>query len=327
MFFSFTYIYHKIKIKILSLTQEEKQEFIRDNFIFYGLLISFVIYLFFNLYQIKSKEIKQKKVDVPNNMVFSEEVIKEIPDTLNINEIPSSTFKPLDITTFSNNSLNQLKNKYGVKNYAELYHNKESLEELEKVCDNIAEFFIKTRVVNYNYTFAQEFFNKEKIRIALLEGMRFRIPASVKLAQCYIESHDPKRGDITSLAKENNFFGIKAKKSDKNKMYIVTTEFVNKQQKKEFNGRIIEEVYMGNNLFRIRVKDYFMVYNTTWESFRHHSEKMVNNKRYSPLFVHTTDYKGWCDALQESNYATASNYGETLKRLIEKFYLYELDHN
>jgi len=345
MFFKIIFFKEKIRLKIQNLITHYKKNPRR-------FVVGNVIFILF-IYQIAGN-VKDTTVfntvfntDVNEKLTFSEESIIEVNNFTSTNRIENSyddtvavdlnkTVDKLNdkfiesgegnITVYINNKLNDLKNKYKVSNYSALYA-EESIDNLDAVCTEIAEVFIKTRVVNYNYVFARNFFDKEKIRIALLEGMKFRIPPSVKLAQCYIESHNPYSGDINSLAKNNNFFGIKAKSTDENKMYKLTTEYVSKKQKKQFEGRIFKETYMGNDLYKLRVKDYFKVYNSMWESFRDHSNKMVKHKRYHSLFVHSSDYKKWCEQLQKSNYATSKTYGETIKKLIEMFHLYELDHN
>jgi len=345
----------KIKLKIQNLVKHYKK--LPKGFVVSNLIVLlFFLKILINVISSGINIIvKPELPELDENLTFNEESIREVdnftstnrklisvsgsdsqvevgddPIIVDINKIVDESSTCLidsdNITVFINNKLNNLKNKYKVSNYSALYTDN-SIDDLDSVCREIADVFVKTRVVNYNYIFARKFFDIEKIRIALLEGMKYRIPPSVKLAQCYIESHNPYNGDINSLAKNNNFFGIKAKSTDENKMYKLTTEYVSKKQKKQFEGRIFEETYMGNDLYKLKVKDYFKVDNSMWESFRDHSNKMVKHKRYHSLFVHSSDYKKWCEQLQKSNYATSKTYGETIKKLIEMFYLYELDHN
>ena len=125
---------------------------------------------------------------------------------------------------------------------------------------------------------------------------RYRIPASIKLAQGILESG----AGMSELARNsNNHFGIKCHRS--------------------WSGpRVFAPDDTPNDCFRkyARVED----------SYRDHSEFLVNGVRYRPLFdLSITDYKGWARGLQKLGYATDRAYANKLIKLIEDYELYRFD--
>ncbi len=136
--------------------------------------------------------------------------------------------------------------------------------------------------------------------IAVEEGMKYRIPPSIKLAQGMLES-----GNGTSiLAKNaNNHFGIKCHSSWKGETYYLKDDDLR-------NGKL--------------VKSCFRKYLTVQESFREHSKFLYKNKRYSSLFQYTS-YEKWSEGLQDAGYATDVTYSRTLKKIILKNNLNILD--
>lgn len=132
--------------------------------------------------------------------------------------------------------------------------------------------------------------------IAMQEMQRTGIPASITLAQACLESAD---GNSDLALAAQNHFGIKCHSSWTGK-------------------RIYKDDDTKNECFR--------VYNSVYESYKDHSEFLVNGRRYAFLFEFSaTDYKAWARGLQKAGYATNPNYAEHLIRIIEenKLYIYD----
>ncbi len=134
--------------------------------------------------------------------------------------------------------------------------------------------------------------------VAVSEMKKYGIPASITLAQGILESN----AGTSRLADENrNHFGIKC--------------FSSKCQKGHCSN------YHDDDH-----KDFFRKFETDWESYRAHSLLLAKSKRYRKLYkLEKTDYKGWAMGLQEAGYATGSQYGKKLIKLIETLDLDQYD--
>lgn len=132
--------------------------------------------------------------------------------------------------------------------------------------------------------------------IAVEHQERYKIPASIKLAQGLLESG----AGMSDLARRsNNHFGIKCHR--------------------DWTGR---RVYAADDL----PNDCFRKYSRVADSYRDHSEFLVEGSRYRSLFdLSVTDYKGWARGLQKSGYATDKAYANKLIKLIEDYELYRFD--
>jgi flagellum-specific peptidoglycan hydrolase FlgJ len=127
---------------------------------------------------------------------------------------------------------------------------------------------------------------------------------SLFMAQAILESGN---GQSTLAKKYNNHFGIKASKNWKGKVIDMNTREV-------FDGK---EVY---------IKDGFRWYNNPLDSFIDRVSFLKNNPRYTKHGVFTAQSpEAQADALQRAGYATAPNYAQTLKWLIQKYNLKSLD--
>jgi flagellum-specific peptidoglycan hydrolase FlgJ len=131
---------------------------------------------------------------------------------------------------------------------------------------------------------------------AVFEMVRFRIPASIILAQALLESSAGK----SELAQNaNNHFAIKCKKTWKGEKYYYDDDYE---------------------------KECFRSYLTIEDSYADHSLFLTSNERYKSLFsLNITDYKGWSVGLQKAGYATDKNYSDKLIAKIEAYKLYLLD--
>lgn len=156
-------------------------------------------------------------------------------------------------------------------------------------------FFATTLAASAQYRNADYDAYIEKFAPTAIEQMqRYRIPASITLAQGLLESGAGK----SELARHgNNHFGIKCH------------DWQGRKQYRDDDAR--------NECFRC--------YNNANESFEDHS-KFLLRPRYSRLFSYSiTDYKSWAKGLKACGYATSPTYAENLISIIERYQLYKFD--
>lgn len=97
--------------------------------------------------------------------------------------------------------------------------------------------------------------------------------------------------------KANNYFGIKAGSSWRGKTYNINTgEFL--------NGR------------KVIVNANFRAYRSVKESIKDYIDLLKNNSRYANA-LKQKDYYNQAKVLQSSGYATAPNYADTIKGIVE----------
>lgn len=170
---------------------------------------------------------------------------------------------------------------------------------------------------DYAYTNAIQFFTDDRLNVletALIEELKFGIPAEVKLAQAIVETGWGKN------VKGNNWFGIKGKGQK-----FITSEYLTKEQMSGL--KIIRSNKVDENLYFCIIEDSFEAYETSWESWRNHSHYLMNAKngskyRYNDLLGR--HWKVWVDSLAERGYATDITYGQKLQSIIIKYKLYRL---
>tara|TARA_B100000900_G_scaffold311013_2_gene269760 strand:+ start:2333 stop:3088 length:756 start_codon:yes stop_codon:yes gene_type:complete len=134
--------------------------------------------------------------------------------------------------------------------------------------------------------------------IAQEEMRRYKIPASITLAQGLLESQF---GQGTLAKKSNNHFGIKCKR--------------------EWRGK---KVYHDDDA----PGECFRAYKDPKESYRDHSLFLVERERYASLFrFKKTDYKAWAKGLKKAGYATDPAYADKLIGLIERLNLWKYDNS
>lgn len=132
--------------------------------------------------------------------------------------------------------------------------------------------------------------------IAMEEMRRYKIPASITLAQGILESSSG-RSQLTR--RSNNHFGIKCHKG-------------------WTGGKTYHDDDEKGECFR--------VYKHAESSFRDHSLFLAERTRYADLFkLKITDYKGWAKGLKKAGYATDKKYPDKLIDLIEAYKLYDYD--
>lgn len=164
------------------------------------------------------------------------------------------------------------------------------------------------------------------LETALMEQVKYHVPASIKLAQAALETAYGQR------VIGNNYFGIKDKR--RQSQTITTTEYYTPREKAHNADKIISSKKMllnGRVLYKCKVRDYFQDYQTPWQSFRAHSQFLHRNKRYAPLFAKGKNYEAWAEAIGSTKYggvgyATSPIYGELLKKIIRRYRLHLLDY-
>jgi flagellum-specific peptidoglycan hydrolase FlgJ len=132
----------------------------------------------------------------------------------------------------------------------------------------------------------------------------FKVPASVTLAQCILESG----WGTTQLSRDcNNYFGIKAEHLDDPSTYqeFPTSEYI--------HG--VETL----------VKADFEKYPDVEASFRDHARLLAMASRYAPAMAVSGDAFAFCNKLQSCGYSTSPTYGATLDSLIEELDLTQYD--
>lgn len=140
-----------------------------------------------------------------------------------------------------------------------------------------------------------DYIEKHK-NIAIKHKEKYRIPASITLAQALLESG----AGLSELAlSSNNHFGIKCHAGWKG-----------------------ERIYRRDD----KPNDCFRKYEKIDDSYEDHSRFLYNHPRYSELFSYNiTDYEAWARGLQKCGYATDKAYANKLIKYIEDYQLYLYD--
>ena len=132
--------------------------------------------------------------------------------------------------------------------------------------------------------------------LAIQHQKKYRIPASITLAQGLLESG---AGQSSLAKRSNNHFGIKCHS--------------------DWKG---ETVYHDDDLRG----ECFRKYKRVEDSYEDHSRFLVERPRYASLFkLNIRDYKGWAKGLQKCGYATDKAYANKLIKVIEDYELYRFD--
>ncbi len=141
----------------------------------------------------------------------------------------------------------------------------------------------------------EEYIEKYK-DVAIEKMLKYKIPASITLAQAILESGS---GNSKLARKANNHFGIKCHK--------------------DWHGK---RFYMDDDVKH----ECFRKYKKVADSYRDHSLFLTTRGRYSFLFDYDiTDYKKWAYGLKKAGYATNPKYPKLLIGLIERYHLDRYD--
>ena len=130
--------------------------------------------------------------------------------------------------------------------------------------------------------------------LAVAEQRRSGVPASIILAQGILET-EAGCSELCCIA--NNHFGIKCRK--------------------EWTGATFAHD-------DDRPQECFRKYNCAEDSYKDHSDYLLNSPRYASLFkLSPTDYASWAIGLKRCGYATNPKYAPQLIKIIEDFHLQE----
>jgi LysM repeat protein len=133
--------------------------------------------------------------------------------------------------------------------------------------------------------------------IAIKDMKKYKIPASITLAQGILESGS---GNSRLARRANNHFGIKCHDGWHGKKIRVTDD---------------------------ARRECFRKYKSAEDSYRDHSRFLTERSHYGFLFNYPiTDYKKWAYGLKKAGYATNPKYPQLLIHLIEKYHLDQYDH-
>ena len=131
--------------------------------------------------------------------------------------------------------------------------------------------------------------------IAIDQMLRYKIPASITLAQGLLESG---AGESRLAREANNHFGIKCGRTWTGPYILLDDDERNEK---------------------------FRKYRSAEESYEDHS-RFLQQARYSSLFqLQLKDYKGWAHGLKRCGYATNPRYGYLLVDMIERYGLDRYD--
>ncbi|RHJ93634.1 glucosaminidase domain-containing protein [Parabacteroides bouchesdurhonensis] len=137
---------------------------------------------------------------------------------------------------------------------------------------------------------------REYSGLAVEQQRKYRIPASITLAQGLLESG---AGQSDLARRSNNHFGIKCHSDWR-------------------GGRVYHDDDLRGECFR--------KYKKVEDSYTDHSRFLAERPRYASLFkLNIKDYKGWARGLQKCGYATDRAYANKLIKVIEDYELYRFD--
>jgi len=140
----------------------------------------------------------------------------------------------------------------------------------------------------------QQYIDQHK-DIAIEQMNRWKIPASITLAQGILESG---AGNSELTRKGNNHFGIKCH---------------------GWTGRAVYHDDDARN-------ECFRAYDSAFDSYEDHSRFLATGQRYRSLFsLKLTDYRGWANGLKAAGYATNPQYAQRLIDIIQLYKLYNYD--
>ena len=139
------------------------------------------------------------------------------------------------------------------------------------------------------------------------------------LAQAALESGWGNR------APGNMFFGVKADKdtpADKRQL-ITTTEILGSPNLKHLFPLVISVKMLPSGKYKYTVKDWFRKYDTPEECFTDHAQFFFKNKRYAKALLVRSDPYKFAEEIAKAGYATATNYADSLKKVIKTIEGYE----
>ena len=123
----------------------------------------------------------------------------------------------------------------------------------------------------------------------------------------------------------NMFFGVKAGKEmpANKKQLLKTTEVLNAPNLGYKFPQVMSIYELPNGKYKYEVKDWFRKYDTPEECFTDHSEFFFRNKRYAKALLVKADPYKFAEEVAKAGYATATNYADSLKKVIKTIESYE----
>lgn len=121
----------------------------------------------------------------------------------------------------------------------------------------------------------------------------------------------------------NMLFGIKARPetpADK-KQLLRTTEVLSSAN--AVFPKIISIKKRADGKYTYTVLDWFRKYETQEECFTDHAQFFFKNKRYAKALLVKADPYKFADEVAKAGYATATNYADSLKKIIKMLESYE----
>ncbi|MCL2651022.1 MAG: glucosaminidase domain-containing protein [Candidatus Azobacteroides sp.] len=152
--------------------------------------------------------------------------------------------------------------------------------------------YAQNKSKNKNYLLYIERYHK----LAIEHMNRYKIPASITLAQGLLESG---AGTSDLAIEANNHFGIKC-----------------------------GDIWTGPSVYKDddEKNECFRKYKNAKESYEDHSRFLTERNNYSKLFsLKANDYEGWAKGLLACGYATDKLYAKKLIDLIELYELHQFD--
>ena len=140
------------------------------------------------------------------------------------------------------------------------------------------------------------------------------VPALVTLGQAALESGWG-RG-----AAGNNFFGVKARSWESDKMLRTTYEVLSSPNAADF-PEILSVTRRADGRYTYQVRDWFRTYSSAEESFVQHNQ-LLQGSRYRTAFRYAADPYRFASAVAAAGYATDPSYTRKLHdvmRLIERY--------
>ncbi len=154
--------------------------------------------------------------------------------------------------------------------------------------------FVTVHVNGQKFT-REQYINKYK-DLAIKQMRKYKIPASITLAQGCLESDD---GNSVLARRANNHFGIKCHDNWKGRKFRHNDD---------------------------RRRECFRRYKNAKDSYTDHSLFLTSRSRYNSLFdLDIKDYKAWAHGLKAAGYATNPKYAKLLIDIIEEHKLYKYD--
>ena len=123
----------------------------------------------------------------------------------------------------------------------------------------------------------------------------------------------------------NMFFGVKAGKDTpaNKKQLLTTTEILSSPNLKHLFPLVISVKMLSSGKYKYTVKDWFRKYDTPEECFTDHAQFFFKNKRYAKALLVRNDPYKFADEVAKAGYATATNYADSLKKIIKMLESYE----